>query len=204
MASLSMHSMNEVKMLGGIGALLTVLALVPTVGFVLGIVGAVLMLVAVKYASEILGDPKIFTNMLYAVIVGIVGLVIAVVAVISVVFQAMGLGYLSSSFAFTPPSNPAAGDIIGLVGTVLAGLAVVWVCFIVSAIFLRRSYTELGKRINVGLFGTAALLYLIGAALLIVLVGFILIFVAEILLLVAFFSINTQTPPQAQPAQPAM
>ena len=65
-----MHTMNEVKMLGGIGALLTVLTLAPTAGFVLGIVGAVLMLVAVKYASEILGDPKIFTNMLYAVIIG--------------------------------------------------------------------------------------------------------------------------------------
>lgn len=199
-----MHTMNEVKMLGGIGALLTVLTLAPTAGFVLGIVGAVLMLVAVKYASEILGDPKIFTNMLYAVIIGIIGLVIAVGAVASAVFQAMGLGYLSSSLAFTPPSSVSAGDVAGLIGTVLFGLAAVWVCFIVSSIFLRRSYTELGKRLNVGLFGTAALLYLIGAALLIVLIGFILIFVAEILLIVAFFSINTQAPAPVQPAQPAM
>ena len=199
-----MHTMNEVKMLGGIGALLTVLTLAPTAGFVLGIVGAVLMLVAVKYASEILGDPKIFTNMLYAVIIGIIGLVIAVGAVASAVFQAMGLGYLSSSLAFTPPSSVSAGDVAGLIGTVLFGLAAVWVCFIVSSIFLRRSYTELGKRLNVGLFGTAALLYLIGAALLIVLIGFILIFVAEILLIVAFFSIDTQAPAPVQPAQPAM
>ena len=199
-----MHTMNEVKMLGGIGALLTVLTLAPTAGFVLGIVGAVLMLVAVKYASEILGDPKIFTNMLYAVIIGIIGLVIAVGAVASAVFQAMGLGYLSSSLAFTPPSSVSAGDVAGLIGTVLFGLAAVWVCFIVSSIFLRRSYTELGKRLNVGLFGTAALLYLIGAALLIVLIGFILIFVAEILLIVAFFSTDTQAPAPVQPAQPAM
>lgn len=195
--------MNEVKTLGGIGSLLTLLAIVPTAGFILAIVGAVLVLVAIKYASDILGDPKIFNNMLYAVILGIIGLVVAVVAVVAVVFKVIGLGYMSSSFAFAPPSNLAVGDILGLLGVILLGLAAVWVCFLVSSIFLRRSYTELGKRLNVGLFGTAALVYLIGAALTIILVGFILIFVAEILLMVAFFSINTQMPPPTQPAQPA-
>jgi uncharacterized membrane protein len=198
-----MHSLNEVKTLGGIGALLTLLSLVPTVGAVLAIVGAILVLVAIKYASDILGDSKIFTNMLYAVVIGIVAVVVGVVAVVSIVFQAIGLGYLSSSFAYTPPSTLAAGDIIGLLGTVLIGLAVVWVLLLVSSIFIRRSYSELGKRLNVGLFGTAGLLYLIGAALTIILVGFILIFIAEILLLVAFFSINTQMPPPTQSAQPA-
>ncbi len=198
-----MPSMNEVKTLGGIGSLLTLLAIVPTAGFILAIVGAVLVLVAIKYASDILGDPKIFNNMLYAVILGIIGLVVAVVAVVAVVFKVIGLGYMSSSFAFAPPSNLAVGDILGLLGVILLGLAAVWVCFLVSSIFLRRSYTELGKRLNVGLFGTAALVYLIGAALTIILVGFILIFVAEILLMVAFFSINTQMPPPTQPAQPA-
>jgi uncharacterized membrane protein len=199
-----MHSMNEVKTFGGIGSLLGLLAIVPQVGFVLGIVGFVLVLVAIKYASEILGDPKIFSNMLYAVIVGIIGLVVGAVAVVAFVFRAIGLGYLSSSFAQTPPSNLVAGDIIGLLGAIVVGLVAVWVCFLVSSIFLRRSYTTLGKRLNVGLFSTAALLYLIGAALTIILVGFILIFVAEILLMVAFFSINTQMPPPTQAAQSTM
>jgi uncharacterized membrane protein len=198
-----MRSLNDVKTLGGIGSLLMLLAVVPTAGFVLGIVGAVLVLVAVKYASDVLGDPKIFNNMLYAVILGIVGLVVAGVAVATFVLRAIGLGFMSSSFASTPPSSMAMGDIVGLLGTILLGLVAVWICFLVSSIFLRRSYTELGKRLNVGLFSTAALLYLIGAALTIILVGFIIIFIAEILFLVAFFSIDTQMPPPMQPAQPA-
>ena len=203
----AMPSLNEVKTLGGVGSILTLLAVVPTAGVVLAIIGLILVLIALKYASDILGDPKIFNNMLYAVILGIIGLVIGAVAVVAVVFQAMGLGYLSSSFAYTAPSTVTAGDIMGMLGTVLLGLVAIWVCFLVSSIFLRRSYGELGKRLNVGLFGTAALLYLVGAILTIILVGFLLIFVAEILFIVAFFSINTQLPPPTpmiQPAQPSM
>jgi len=205
-----MPSLNEVKNLGGIGSILVLLAIVPTVGVVLAIVGLILVLVALKYASDILGDSRIFMNMLYAVILGIIGLVVGVVAVVAVVFQAIGLGYLSSSFAYTGPTTIAPGNIMGLVGSILLGLVAIWICFLVSSIFLRRSYGELGRRLNVGLFGTAALLYLIGAVLTIILIGFLLIFVADILFIVAFFTINTQMPPPmpsaqpAQPAQPAM
>jgi uncharacterized membrane protein len=94
-----------------------------------------------------------------------------------------------------------------MLGTILVGLATIWICFVVSSIFLRRGYGELGRRLNVGLFGTGALLYLIGAVLVIVLVGFLLILIADVLFIVAFFSINTQLPqpsPMAQPAQPSM
>lgn len=201
-----MASLNEVKMLGGIGSLLTLLAIVPSAGPILAIVGLILVLVAIKYASNILGDPRIFSNMLYAVVLAIIGLVIGVVAVVAVVFQAIGLGYLSSSFSATPPSSVAVGDILGLLGVIIIGLLAVWACFLVSSIFLRRSFSELGKRLNVGLFGTGALIYLIGAALTIVLVGFILIFIAEILFLIAFFSMSTTlpSPTPGQPAQPTM
>lgn len=90
---------------------------------------------------------------------------------------------------------------MGLLGLIIVGLAAVWVCFLASSIFLRRAYTELGKRLNVHLFSTAALVYMIGAALTIILVGFIVIYIAEILLMVAFFSINTEMPPATQPVQ---
>jgi uncharacterized membrane protein len=200
-----MPSLNEVKTLGGIGSLLTLLSIVPTVGVVLAIVGLILVLVAVKYASDILGDSKIFNNMLYAVILGIVGLVVGIVVVAAIVFQAFGLGMLSSSFAYTGTSV-AAGDIMSLLGEILIGLAALWVILIISSIFVRRSFGELGKRLNVGLFGTGALLYLIGAILTIILIGFILIFVAEILFLIAFFSIDTQgipTPTMQPVMQPS-
>ena len=97
---------------------MTLLGFVPEVGVVLAIVGLILVLVAFKYASDILGDPKIFNNMLYSVILGIIGLVIGVVAVVATVFRAMGLGYLSSSFAYTGPTSVTTGDVMGLLGTI--------------------------------------------------------------------------------------
>ncbi|HYB66915.1 MAG TPA: DUF996 domain-containing protein [Candidatus Acidoferrales bacterium] len=201
------HTLESVKTIGGVGSILALLAFVPNVGFLLAIAGLIMVLLALKYASDIFGDPKIFNDMLYAVILGIVGLVVGAVAVVAVVFRAIGMGYMSSSFAYTGPSSVASSDILGMLGTILLGLVAVWACFLVSSIFLRRSYGELGRRVNVSLFGTAALLYFIGAVLTIILVGFLLIFVADILFIVAFFSINTQMPasnPVVQPAQPSV
>jgi uncharacterized membrane protein len=70
----------------------------------------------------------------------------------------------------------------------------------VSAIFLRRSYDKIGMRLNVNMFHTTGLLYLIGAALTIVIVGLFIVLIAEILQIVAFFSIPEQ-PPSAMPPQ---
>ena len=201
------HTLESVKTIGGIGSILTLLAFIPNIGILLTIAGLIMVLVALKYASDIFGDPKIFNDMLYSVILGIIGIVVLAVAVIAVVFQAIGMGYMSSSFAYTAPSTVTAGNITGMLGTIVLGLVAVWACFLVSSIFLRRSYGELGKRVNVSLFGTAALLYLIGAILTIILIGFLLIFVADILFIVSFFSINAQMPastPSVQPAQPSM
>ena len=54
------------------------------------------------------------------------------------------------------------------------------------------------------MFWTAAMLFVIGAILSIILVGLLLLFVAEILLVVAFFSISdTQPQPAGGQAQPS-
>ena len=89
------------------------------------------------------------------------------------------------------------GDWIGLIGSVLVGLAVVWVMLLVSAVYVRRSYGAIASKLNVGMFGTAGMLYLVGAATTIVLVGFLLLFIAQILVVVAFFSLPNQLPTQA-------
>jgi len=197
------RSLDSVKVLGGVGSILALLGFLPVLGIALSIVGLILVLVALKYASDVLGDSRIFNDMLYAVVLGIVGIVVGIVGVAAVVLREMGLRYLYSPYAYALPSSVAPADVLGTVGTVLIGLVAVWACFLLSSIFLRRSYGELGRRLNVSLFGTAAILYLVGAVLTIVLIGFLLIFVAEILLIAAFFSINTQLPPRPPMAQPA-
>lgn len=198
-----MAALSQAKTIGGIGAILMLLGFVPAIGWVLAIAGSVMVLVAIKYLSEAVSDPTIFRNMIIAVVTAIMGLVVGVAVILSTVLSVFGLTAISGGFGgvggFTPPSSIPAGDWVGLILGIIAGLAVVWILLIVSAIFVRKSYGSVASKIGVGMFGTAGLLYLIGAALTIVLVGFILILVAEVLNIVAFFSIPDQPP---QPQQP--
>ena len=79
---------------------------------------------------------------------------------------------------------------------VLGGLLVVWIFLVISAVFLRRCYDTMGKKLGVSIFNTAATLYLVGAALTIVFVGFIVLFIAEIIQAIAYFSIPALPPGQ--------
>jgi uncharacterized membrane protein len=195
-----MAKLSDAKILGGIGSILMLLSIVH---FTFAIVGLILLLIAVKFVSDITGDQDIFKNMLYAVIIGIVGIV-AAFFVFLILFSVATVS-TASVFGVAPSFNPseigggATNSILGLIGGFLAGMAVPWIAFLVSAIFARRSYNGLASRLGIKIFDTAGLLYLIGAALVIVLVGFILIFVTVILTIIGFFSIHEQ-PQQVQPS----
>lgn len=166
-----------------------------------------MVLIAIKYVSEIVQDGSIFNNTLLAVVLGIVGLVVGIVVILGTVLATFGLRAISSWFsagfpgASGAPTVPSGGFFDLIVGA-LAGLATIWVLLLVSAIFLRRSYSSMSQKLGVGMFGTTGLMYLIGAALTIIVVGVILIFVAQILNIVAFFSIPDQLPSQPMPQQP--
>ena len=73
-------------------------------------------------------------------------------------------------------------------GVLFTVLVVAWVFAIVAAFYVRRSLKMVAEKTSVKYFGTAGLLVLIGAFLLIIFVGVILIWVAEIVLIIAFFS----------------
>ncbi len=110
--------------------------------------------------------------MLIAVILVIVGLAVAAVTFFIGVFSIFDIpgliqGKVDPS-AFTGPEL-----LPRILLMLLLPLAVIWVFFIISAVFQRRSYNTIASSLNVGLFSTAALIYLIGAALSIILVGFI-------------------------------
>ena len=178
-----MTRLGDAKLLGGIGS---ILLLIPGVS----IVGYILILIAGKFISDELGDKSIFDNMLYAVIAGIVG----VAAAAFIIFT----GAMFGVFTFA----------ISAIAGLIVGLAIAWIGLIVSSIFLRRAYGTMATKLNVDTFKTAGLLYFIGAILTIVLVGFLILFVAAILQIVAFFSINemvqgTQPQPIAAQGAPA-
>jgi len=173
-----MGKLSDAKTLGGIGSILQIIPFISIVGYIL-------TLIAVKYVSDEVNDSSIFSDMLYAVITGIVGFIVGA----SVLF----FGALSSMFT--------AG--ISAITGALAFLAIVWIVLIISAVFVRRAFDKMATKLNVGTFRTAGMLYFIGALLTIILVGFLILFIAFILQVVAFFSIqDTLSTPQAQlPAQ---
>lgn len=193
-----MASLGQAKTLGGVGGILVLLGPVPYAGGVLAIVGFIMILIAVKYIADVLGDPKIFNNMIVSVVLGIVGAVVGIVFVVGAIFSLIGLG----NYSYTPGTTVPSG-LIAAIASILIGLVLFWVFLLIASIFLKRSYDSIATRLNLGMFHTTGLLYLIGAATLIVGVGFIILFVAEILQIVAFFSIPEQMPmgPQPMPGQ---
>lgn len=194
-----MTLLGQAKTLGGVGSILLLLTVAPSVGSILGIVGLILILTALKYISDAVSDRSIFNNAIIAVGLAIAGIVVAGIVVVSYLFSYVGLGNLSTlPGSFSSGSLPS-GGLVPLLTTIAVALAAVWVCYVISAVFLRRSFNSISDKLHVGMFNTAALIYLIGAALAIVLVGFILVFVADILFVVAFFSIPEALPSEGGP-----
>jgi uncharacterized membrane protein len=190
-----MASLSNAKTLGGVGAILVLLAPAPSVGWILGIAGFILLLIAVKNISDLLEDSSIFNNMMVAIILGIVGVIVGSLVVVGSFYRFLGQNNLTPN-SFGPNFNPSTiptRDWVALILTALAGLAVIWILLTVSAVYVRRSYSTIASKLKVHTFATAGLFYLIGAATTIVLIGFLLIFIAEILVAVSFFSIDERS-----------
>ncbi len=203
----------QAKTFGGVGSILVLLAFIPYAGAALAIIGLVLILVAIKYISDEVGDRRIFNNALISVIIGIVGTALAIIllipAVLGAMFAATSTGSVTivniGGFTTTIPipqdgAGMAPQGLLGLIVAIILILVAIWIVQIVSAVFLKRSYDLVARYLGVGLFSTAALLYLIGAALLIILIGFILILVAGIIQAIAFFSLPERPPQSAAQA----
>ena len=191
-----MATLGQAKTYGGVGSILVLLAPVPTVGWILAIAGFVLTLVAVKNIADFARDSTIWNNMVISIVVAIAGILVGFFILLGSLFRFMGLNNLTfADFGSNFNANSVStGDWWGLITWALAGMAVIWILLTVAGIFLRRGYDKIGARLNVGMFRTAGLLFLIGAATTIILIGFIIIPIAIILLILAFFSINENTP----------
>ena len=192
--------------MGGVGSILVLLSFVPYVGFILGLAGFVMVLLAVKQISEVVKDKEIFHNVLMAVIFQIVGSVISVLVVIGSFFafvgsQAMMAPFGSSFDGFGGPGILGAGAVMAVLGSLLAGLVAMWIVLIIAARFLRKGYERIADKTGTETFRSVGRWYYYGAWLAIVLVGFvlILILIAAILQIVAFFSL-----PESPPSQPTI
>jgi uncharacterized membrane protein len=199
------------KALGGVGAILMFIGIIPVISSyaIIELIGLILVMVALYNLASYYTERGIFNNALYGLIAGIVGVVIAAVVVfVSVITSLTDFLYQifptwngdwTALSGLTPDvSNLNPTDILPFVGGILGALAILWIFTIISAFFVRRSVVSLSEKSGVGLFSTAGLLMLIGSVLIIAFgLGLILIWISALLLAIAFFQIKPQQPTSA-------
>jgi uncharacterized membrane protein len=201
------------KTLGGVGALLMFIGVIPYINYfgIIEIVGAILVLVALHGFAQTYKESGIFDNALYGTIAGIVGVVLSVVIGIAIILPNIkdflmrlypswnGSWSTITSFSGMTPntSNITFDDVIPFITAAIVILVTLWVFAIIATILFRRSLKQLSARTNVGLFSTTGLLLLIGAVLIIAFgLGLLLLWIATLILAIAFF---TMKPQETQP-----
>jgi len=200
----------QAKDVGGLGSVLVILTGVPIVGALIGTVGFILILIAMKYVSDAVYDRSVFRNTLVSVVLAIAGLLLSTFVIMRSILRFVGLRPLAGNQPFGPSFNPPIvqpGDWGGLFVSLLPVVFVVWIFLLPSAIYARKAYVSIAARMRHKSFGTASLVYLIASAITIAFVGFALLFVAQILFVRAFASMEEELPapqiPQVRPAQPS-
>jgi uncharacterized membrane protein len=202
-------TLDSSKTLGGVGAILLFIGVIAFFAYpflaILGLIGIILVLVALHDLANNYKESGIFNNALFSFIAGIVGIVATGITVVYLFFYTSVItdflykiypgwnGDWSTLSGLTPnTSNIIASDAAPILESLLLVLVVLWIFSIIAAFFARRSLKALSAKANVGLFSTAALLLLIGGFLAIVGIGFILMWIAVLLIAIAFFQIKPQ------------
>jgi uncharacterized membrane protein len=196
------------KILGGIGALLMFIGIIPYINSfgIIGLIGLILVMVALYNLGSYYKEGGIFGNALYGLIVMIVGAVISIVTVFVVIVTSLKNflyalypswnGDWTKLSGLTPnTANLTWSTIAPVIAGIVAVFVILWICAIIAAFFVRRSLGTLSAKSGVGLFSTAGLLLFIGAILIIAIgIGLILIWISALLIAIAFFQIKPQQP----------
>jgi uncharacterized membrane protein len=175
------------KTLAGEGAILLLLSLVPVVGWVLGIVGVVLLLKSMREFSGYYEDESIYKNALTGLKYYIVAIVAAAVAIGTVVLS-VGVATAFTYNNFVP--SVLFG--VGIAGIVIAGGVVAFVFFLLAASHLKNTFYSLAEKSGEGSLRTAGDLLWIGSILTIIAVGVIVIFIGWIFAVIGFFSMKSR------------
>jgi uncharacterized membrane protein len=191
------------------GSILLLLSLIPYVGWVLGIVGVVLLLRSMKEFSNYYQDEKIYKDSLTGVKYYIVAIVAAAVSIAAITLGVWSATGFNASFVFT------AGFGVGLIAFI-AGLVVSFVFYLLAASHLKRTFDTIAQKSGEASFTTAGTLLLLGSILTIVFgIGLLLIPIAWIFATIGFFTMKSRqyqqytpqpngygyTPPPTQPTQ---
>jgi uncharacterized membrane protein len=172
------------KTLAGEGSILLLLGVIPYVGWVLGIVGIVLLLKATREFSNYYQDEEIYRNTWTGLKYYIIALIAASVAIAVMIISFASAGiFTGATFPF------AIGFGVGLIA-LFAGLITAFVFYVLAASHLRRTFALLAEKSGEASFTTAGTLLWWGSIFTILLVGLLLIFIAWIFATIGFFTMK--------------
>ncbi len=196
-------TLESSKTLGGIGAILLFIGVIPFLQYlwVIGIVGIILIMVALHDFANVYKESGIFSNALYGVVIAVVGGIVAAVLALAVVLTNLKdfitqiypgwNGDWSTLQGMTPnTSNIDPTTVLPFIADLLVVLVIVWIFAIIAAFFVWRSLKQVSNKSSVGLFGTAGLILLIGV--IIPIFGLILMWISALILAIAFFILKPQ------------
>ena len=187
-------TLESSKTLGGVGAILAAVGnFVPF----LGLIGIILVLIALKGLAEVYNERGIFQNALYAFIFGLIGIAAAIVLFLSMFATGFFMGMTP-----TPPTPPTETPLPSFIVSIIGVLIVIFIFYVLEAVFYRKSFTLVAEKSGEKMFNTAGTLLLIGAILVIIFIGAIIMLIAWILVAIAFFSIKTPPPSAEAPPPP--
>jgi len=196
--------LKTAKLMGGIGAILTLFMVIPVIGWLLGVAGLVLILISVKTISDITKEHKIFTNYLVAAILSFVGSLALLVGGAALMFRKvwifadgarnfaisrgiMGRGLWNYEMMFPNIWKNRTGIVII---AVIILLLVTWIISVIAGYFTKSSFDKISEKTGEKNFKTAGLLIFLGTILIVLFgAGTIVLLVGVIFEIIGFFSL---------------
>jgi uncharacterized membrane protein len=166
-------------------------------GFIISIVGLILLLLSIKSVSNYYGNNKPFRYIIYSILSSIV------FGVISAVFIILFLVPVILGISTSATQGGATTVLLSNIGPIFIVILLIILAVLIPVIFEYLAYNELSELTDISDFHTAALLLLIGIILTIIVVGVFLLIIGIIILIIAFSKLPDYAKPVVidQPAE---
>ncbi len=163
---------SNTKTFGGLGSLFIVLAVIPYVGTILGLIGFILLAIAIKKFADSQNLPELFGNFVKGIVIYIAGVIVGII---------FGVGSILTL------AQHEGGSFLTYALMVIA-LLITYGATIAGAYFMKQVFEEMGEITKNNLFNWGGKLLFWGAILTIIIVGAIVSWIGWIILTVAFFT----------------
>ncbi|MDI6860979.1 MAG: DUF996 domain-containing protein [Caldisericia bacterium] len=210
--------LKQEKILGGIGAILTLFFIIPVIGWIISIVGLILIAISVKGLSDKLNEKLIFTNYLTSIIFFFLSVFTLIGTCFLTMFKIIknlpekfnsdffNFGYRFDFFTHRrlfrdyPEMGPKLKEFLssldGKLWILLLIIAIVWILLILGGIFKKVSFDKLSEKIRIDEFKISGFFVFLGAILVPLFgVGIILMLIGVIFEIISFFSIKDKFEP---------